>query len=152
MSDDLGTARLNTEVSLEGLEQGLGDAEKTTQGRMASMAEGLKSSLGLAFAGIGLALAGALAGAGVAAFDIASDFKTAQAEMRAQLGLTEAEAIAMTDTARAVFGNNFGESVEDVLKSPVGEGRTLEARAVAVEGLGLQKIRGDPDGAIVLDE
>jgi phage-related minor tail protein len=114
---DLGTAALSTEVDLSGLEGGLGEAETTTQSRLGSMAESLKGSLGLAFAGIGVALAGALAGAGVAAVDIAAQFRDAQGQMQAQLGVTAEEAQALGDVARDVFGNNFGDSVEDVGQS-----------------------------------
>jgi phage-related minor tail protein len=143
MSDDLGTAKLNTEVDLAGLEQGLGEAETQTQGRLAGMAEGLKGSLGLAFAGIGVALAGALAGAGVAAVDIAAQFRDAQGQMQAQLGVTADEAAALGDVAREVFGNNFGDSVEDVGQS------IIEVRQ-QMKGLADDELAGATESALAL--
>jgi len=127
MSDDLGTARLTTEVDLSGLESGLGEAEATTQGRLGGLADTLKGSLGLAFAGIGVALVGALAGVGVAAVDIASQFNDAQNQMQAQLGVTADEAAALGDVARGVFGNNFGDSVEDVTQSLIETRQQMKA-------------------------
>ncbi len=140
---DLGNAVLTTEVDLSGLEGGLGEAETQTQGRMASMAEGLKGSLGLAFAGIGVALAGALAGAGVAAFSVAQDFETAQNQMQAQLGVTAEEAQALGDVARDVFGNNFGESVADVGES------IIEVRQ-QMKGLADDELQGATEAALSL--
>lgn len=140
---DLGNAVLTTEVDLSGLESGLGEAESQTQGRMASMAEGLKGSLGLAFAGIGVALAGALAGAGVAAVDIAAQFRDAQGQMQAQLGITAEEAAGLGDVAREVFGNNFGESVEDVGQS------IIEVRQ-QMKGLSEEELAGATESALAL--
>ena len=140
---DLGNAVLTTEVDLSGLEGGLGEAEQQTQGRMASMAEGLKGSLGLAFAGIGVALAGALAGAGVAAFSVAQDFETAQNQMQAQLGVTAEEAQSLGDVARDVFGNNFGESVADVGES------IIEVRQ-QMKGLADDELQGVTESALSL--
>lgn len=140
---DLGSAALTTEVDLSGLEQGLGEAEQQTQSRLGSMAEGLKGSLGLAFAGIGVALAGALAGAGVAAVDIAAQFRDAQGQMQAQLGVTAEEAQQLGDVARDVFGNNFGSSVEDVGQS------IIEVRQ-QMKGLSDDELAGATEAALAL--
>lgn len=140
---DLGNAALTTEVDLSGLEKGLGEAEQQTQSRLSGMAEGLKGSLGLAFAGIGVALAGALVGAGVAAVDIAAQFRDAQGQMQAQLGVTADEAAELGDVAREVFGNNFGESVEDVGQS------IIEVRQ-QMKGLADEELAGATESALAL--
>lgn len=140
---DLGTAALTTEVDLSGLEAGLGEAESTTQGRLGGLAESLKGSLGLAFAGVGVALVGALAGVGVAAFDTAAQFRDAQGQMQAQLGVTADEAAALGDVARTVFGDNFGASVEDVGQS------IIEVRQ-QMKGLSDDELAGVTESALAL--
>jgi phage-related minor tail protein len=140
---DLGSAQLTTEVDLSGLEKGLGDAETQTQSRLGGMAEGLKGSLGLAFAGIGVALAGALVGAGVAAVDMAAQFRDTQGQMQAQLGVTAEEAGRLGDVAREVFGNNFGDSVEDVGQS------IIEVRQ-QMKGLSDEELAGATEAALSL--
>jgi phage-related protein len=88
VSDDLGTARLSTEVDLAGLEKGLNDARTTTESRMSGMAAGLSGALGLAFAGAGVAVAGGL----VTAVNAAGDFESAVNNLAAVSGDALAQA------------------------------------------------------------
>lgn len=50
---------------------------------------------------------------GVASLDVAGQANQAQREIQGELGVTEAQAESLADTALEVFGNNFGESVID---------------------------------------
>lgn len=63
----------------------------------------------------GVAVAGAaILGIGKAAFSVASDIDSATDQIGASLGLTESEAKKFGDTIKQVYGDNWGDSIEDV--------------------------------------
>lgn len=102
---------------------------------------------GLATGGVAL-LTGALVGAGVAGFSLASEASAGVNQLEAQLGLTEAQAAALGDTAMAVFRNNFGGSLTDVTEA-VGTVRQQmqgladqELQAVTEDALALRDVFG----------
>ena len=75
------------------------------------------SSLGSVATGVvlgGLTLAaGAIAGIGVAAFNVANDLQTTTKDIQASLGLTAEEAQRVGRVALEVFGDNFAGSIEE---------------------------------------
>jgi hypothetical protein len=79
--------------------------------------EGIESAAG-STSKLNLLIGGALAGAAVAglgkAFDLAGQASQAVSDFQAELGISREEAEALGDTAVRVFGNNWGNSLEDV--------------------------------------
>jgi murein DD-endopeptidase MepM/ murein hydrolase activator NlpD len=64
--------------------------------------------------GVTLGLTTPILAAGVAAGIVAGQFDNASAQIQSSLGLTEAEAKKLEDTAKNVWQNGFGESLEEV--------------------------------------
>lgn len=82
-------------------------------GKMGGLGGRIKSGLGgAAVLGAGMAVA-AIAGIGVAAWNMAGDVEGASRRMKEELGLTADEADAMTDKARAIYTDGFGDSLDD---------------------------------------
>lgn len=95
------------------LDADLNDAHKKTESSAASMAK----AFGGAILG-GAAIAGtAILGIASSAFDVASQIDAATDQIGASLGLGADEAKAYGETIKSVYGNNFGDSIEDVGKS-----------------------------------
>jgi hypothetical protein len=107
------------------LQKGLSDAEKKTQSAAGNMAK----FLGGAIVGGATLAAGAIIGIGTAAFDVASDIDSATDQIGASLGITGDEAKKFGDVIKAVYGNNFGDSIEDVGKGVEAVTKTLKLAA-----------------------
>lgn len=93
------------------LDGAVGSAESTLMGLTGTAAAVTVGVAGAAAAGIGLI--------GKAAFDVASDFENSQALMQTQLGLTADEAAGLGQVVEDVFGNNFGESIDEATAAVV---------------------------------
>lgn len=95
---------------------------KPTFDSVKSRTNGLVSSVGSKIATLGtaaviggvVAAGAAIAGIGVAAFSAAMDVDTATAQLQTRLGLTEERAAELGDVITQVYGNNFGQSIDDV--------------------------------------
>lgn len=94
-----------------GLQKTLKETEGEVKGWSSGVAGNIKAALTGALVGGGVAIAGGLAAAGVAAFGMAQETKQATNDMQASLGLTAEEAQRLGGVAREVFKNNFGDSI-----------------------------------------
>lgn len=88
------------------------ELSRTVDGIQGSVAS-LGAAAAATTAAAGVAAAGAIAGVAVAATAFANEAQMAQAKLRTQFNLTEEEAASMGDVVVDVFGNNFGDSIED---------------------------------------
>lgn len=139
----LGTAALGTEVDLDGLKKGLDDAEKVSAEKTSKLGGIVSGAMTTALAGIGIAVGVAIAGAGAAVVDMAGNANQATNSIQAQLGTTRDEASALRDAALGVFGNNFGQSVEDATQS------LIEVRK-QIRGIADEDLQGATEKAIAL--
>ena len=91
------------------------------KGDVTGWASGLAGSAGKLLGGVvvagATAAAGAVIGIGAAAFTAASDFDAATKKIQSQLGASDEAAKQYWETLKAVYGNNFGDSIEDVAAS-----------------------------------
>lgn len=92
------------------LEKSLDGAEKKTKSAGAEMAR----FLGGAIVGGATVAAGAILAIGGKAWDVATQIDKATDQIGASLGLGADEAKAYGQTIKDVYGNNFGDSIEDV--------------------------------------
>jgi len=118
----LGDAVLYLMTDASKLEKGLDDAEKQTESASANMAK----AFGGALVGAAAVAASAVVAVGTAAFDVASQFDAATDQIGASLGVGADEAAAYGQTIKDVYGNNFGDSIEDVGKSVESVAKTLK--------------------------
>jgi len=109
------------------LNKGLDDAQKKTQGFTSNLAKISKAAIGGAVAGAATLAAGALVAVGKAAFDVSQQTKQAAFDLQAQLGVSADAAAAYAEVAKQAWGDNVGESVEEV----------ADTVALAVQQLGL---------------
>lgn len=114
MAGTLGTATLETEVDLDGLDSGLDSADGNTKGRLSSLAGDVTNLLGGIVVGAAALAVGAVAAIGVTAIDVSSQFAQATNMIQTQLGLSEQDAQEFGEVIEDVWGNNFGGSVEEV--------------------------------------
>lgn len=107
----------NAHWTIDGEMDGLTGAVVAAKAFVVKQFKDLSGSVGTIFLGMGIAGAAAFASIGVAAVNIASDVQGAAQKVRAQLGLTEDQAARFADTIKEVYGNNFGDSLDDVGES-----------------------------------
>lgn len=111
---DLGSAVVALGADAAGLDNALEGAKKKTT----SWASGLGSKVGLLAGGAILAGAtaavGGIAAIGAAAFDTGNAIDTAVGKAQSQLGNMMSDSIEMGEAIKSVYGNNFGDSIEDV--------------------------------------
>src|SRR4030095_15406878 len=107
------------------LKKGLDDAEKQTESASANMAK----AFGGALVGAAAVAASAVVAVGTAAFDVASQFDAATDQIGATLGVGAEEAAPYGQTIKDVYGNNFGDSIEDVGDSVATVAKTLKLAA-----------------------
>lgn len=110
----LGTAELETAVSLTGLEGGLNQAKSKATSSITEMGKAISGTLGFAIAGGLGAVGGAVAFVGKETLSLAQDVNKAQRMLSTQLEITAEEAEATATTVKAVWANNFGDSIEEV--------------------------------------
>lgn len=114
MAIEIGQALVRLAADSDKLKGDLDQAKNQTNGWAKGVGGAMKTAMGGAvLAGAAVAV-GAVASVGAAAFDMASDHREAQADLRAQFGLTAEEAQKVADMARESWGNNWGESIQDV--------------------------------------
>lgn len=113
------------------VENAMNSVQSSVQSAMPRIASAAQSAmpavgkaLGSAVVGLGQATAGAItavsaAGAAAATHMIkfGDDFNSAMNQLQASTGATEAEMVKLEEVAKNVYGNNFGESIEDVANS-----------------------------------
>lgn len=157
--DEIGNLKVTTEVDTSGIEEGIDKAEKAAAEGGEATGEALAKNLeeGLAgtekaaadageaagsgfsdkfmagIAGVTAALGAALVGVGVASVSLAAEVDQATRDIQAKFGLTAEEAQHLSDTAVEVFGNNFGDSFEDVKNSLIDV--RMQMRGLADEDL-----------------
>lgn len=110
----LGSAQLDTVVSLTGLDAGLNKAKTTALGRVQELGNSISSTLGFALVGGLGAIGGAIGYVGGQTLSLAHDINKSQRMLSTQLELTAEEAKATAETVKAVWANNFGGSIEEV--------------------------------------
>lgn len=104
-------------VYFKGDDKQLDDAQKESKGKTESWAGEVTNVIKNAFIG-GAAIAGtAILTIGGKAFDVAKQIDAATDQIGASLGLTDTEAKKFGATIKTVYGDNFGDSIEDVGKS-----------------------------------
>lgn len=114
MAIPLGSAFIALGARLAGLEEDLAEGKRKTTNWAKDVGDSvLKYTTGAILGGVTLATT-AIAGIGVAAFDMASDLNSATKKAQASLGATNADAERLKQTIKDVYANNFGDSVEDV--------------------------------------
>ena len=143
----LGDAFVRVGARTEKLDNDLAGARS----KVASWASGLSGSVariagGAAVAGIG-AVATAVAGIGVAAFNASSELDTATKRIQSQLGLTEEQAENAGEAIKNVFANNFGDSIADVGEA-ISEVERTFARIGGTQGVG--QLQNATESAIAL--
>lgn len=139
----LGTAALGTEVDLKGLQQGLDDAEKVSAEKTGKLGGILSGAMTTALAGVGIAVGVAIGGVGAAVVDMAGNANQATNIIQAQLGTTREEALELRDVALEVFGNNFGENVQDATAA------LIEVRK-QIKGIADEDLQGATEKALAL--
>lgn len=116
---------IGLEANADNYTASLDDAEKRTDGFIGSLIskfDGLGGLLG----GLGLAGAAALGAIGIASFDLSASFQTSQNSLQDQLGLTADEAANLNGVVENLFGQNWGDSVDDVSQSLITVKRNLK--------------------------
>ena len=113
------------------IENAMQSVQNSVQNAMPKIASTVKSAMpvvgkavGSAVVGLGTATAGAMASVGAAAVGLGTqmvafgdEYNRAMNQLQASTGATEEEMKDLEKVAKAVYGNNFGESVEDVANS-----------------------------------
>lgn len=110
----LGSAQLDTVVSLTGLDAGLNKAKSTAMNSVRDLGNSISSTLGFALVGGLGAIGGAVGYVGGQTLSLAQDVNKAQRMLSTQLEMTAEEAKATAETVKAVWANNFGGSIEEV--------------------------------------
>jgi hypothetical protein len=103
----------------------------------------LGNMLGSLATGGALAVGGALLAAGASALDMAGQVRQGAADAQAALGLTQAEAQDLSNTAVQIFGQNWGDSVADV-------NSTLITVRQQMRGLADSDLAGVAEGALAI--
>lgn len=113
------------------VENAMQSVQTSVQNAMPKIASTVKSAMpvvgkavGSAVVGLGTATAGAMASVGAAAVGLGAqvvafgdEYNRAMNQLQASTGATEEEMKDLEKVAKSVYGNNFGESVEDVANS-----------------------------------
>lgn len=128
MGGEIDTAFVDISLRLDSLDQSLREME----GRVTDSAtragqqggEGFKGAMGQAFGGLATlaataataaaaAVAAGVVGAAKLSLDIAQQANQGVQDMQAQLGVTEQQAVALGETAKRVFADNWGGSLKE---------------------------------------
>lgn len=115
----LGEATLGTSVDLSGLDNGIADAEQKGGTGFAKIGDVMGNALKVGIVAAGVAVVAAVGAIGVAALDTAGQVEQASNDIQAELGVTEEEANRLGDVALKVWGENWGDSIDDVKTSIV---------------------------------
>ena len=140
MAENLGNATLYLGTDDARMKKGLKDAERST-----SRAFGAMRTLAV---GAGVAAAGAIAAIGVSAFNVSKDTEKATKKIQAQLRTTEKEAKRLGKAAKAVFKNNFADSIEEsgeavmLLSEQLGDAARGQEQTLAELAFGLRDAFG----------
>lgn len=126
--------KLNVEIEADssGYAAGLDAAQAETDSFIGKVS-GAFDGLGGVLMGVGAVAGGALLGIGAASWDMASQSRDAFNELQAQLDLSADEATDLRDISLEVFGNNFGDNLEDANQGLIEVRRQM--RGLATEDL-----------------
>ncbi|MCA0354722.1 MAG: phage tail tape measure protein [Chloroflexi bacterium] len=97
-----------------GLEQSLANTDDIAAEAGEASGSAFRDQLMVGITAVAALVATALAGIGVASFDLASQVDQATRDIQASFGLTREEAQHLSDVAVDIFGANFGENFDDV--------------------------------------
>lgn len=100
-------------------------------------------NVGTLATGAGLALAGGFVAGGAAVVDFAGDANKATNDIQAQLGVTREQAEQLGQAALGVFGNNWGDSIEDASQA------LIDVRQ-QMKGLADDELQGATEKALTL--
>lgn len=137
MAVTLGQAVLYLTGNREGLNRTLAGAESSTRSWAGNLGSTVNTLVGGALLAGGAAIAGGIAAAGTIAVSTANQVAIAQNNIQAQLGLTDNQANIFGETVKRVYGNNFGESIEDV-----GQALSITAQTLGRVGVTAQEELG----------
>jgi len=126
--DDLETKTKSTDAEIGKLKAG---TEKFNQFLMTGLAVGVG------------AIATGIGAVGVSSFNLSKDLQASQGQMRSELNLTEEASAELGEVVKDVWGNNFGESVEDVTDT------IIQARKQIV-GLADEDMQRVTEGALAI--
>lgn len=113
MAITLGEAIVKLGADTSGLRGGLDGAERETRGWVGRVGGVMAGLGGVVAAGLaaGVAAVGAI---GVAAFDITNQIEQSTKRLTSQLNLSTEQAEQYAETIKNIYGQNFGDSIEDV--------------------------------------
>jgi len=110
----------NAEKSLDSFDKKTKKTQKATkvfEGGLTSIKDlangAFVGAMGIATAGV-IGLAGVLGATGVASFNLSKDFQASQGVIQSELGVTADESERLNEVVEKVWGNNFGQNVNDV--------------------------------------
>lgn len=117
MSVKLGDAVVYFKANSSQLDKDTDNAKKKTKSSFAGLAGSLNTLIGGAIVGgVGAAVAG-VAAIGAAAIGVANDFQAARNTISTQLGGMGVDTEAYGETAKRIFANNFGGSIDEAAKA-----------------------------------
>ena len=114
MAFTLADAIVNLGGDDSGLGKVLGQARQKTEGFVSDLGKKVLQLGSAAVLGGVAAVTTGVIGIGIAAFDTSTQIDTATKNIQTQLGSLQNEAHDFGDVIKQVYGNNFGDSIEDV--------------------------------------
>jgi phage-related minor tail protein len=138
-----GKVFVTTALDLGGLAEGLDEAKNHAQTGGNDIAASLSGALSVGLAGVAGIVGGAFLGIGAAVVGETAAAQQGLRDMQAQLGVTADEAAVLQDAAIGVFGNNFGDNMDDAIAS------VIEVRQ-QMKNLSDEEIQAVTEGALAI--
>lgn len=127
MTVGIGDAALYLGADDTGLDRDLDRAEGKTKGWLDRISDGIGIAIGNVVVGAVGKLASGIASVGGQVLSMSADIDVATGQLQTRLGLTEQQALTFGDAIRQVYGDNFGESLDDVGNAVATVGQQLKA-------------------------
>ena len=127
MTVSVGDAALYLGADDTGLDRDLDRAEGKTKGWLDRISDGIGIAIGNVVVGAVGKLASGIASVGGQVLSMSADIDVATGQLQTRLGLTEQQALTFGDAIRQVYGDNFGESIDDVGNAVATVGQQLQA-------------------------
>lgn len=127
MTVRMGDAAVYLGADQSGLDRDLDRAGQSTQGWLGRISDGIGIAIGGAVVSAVGKLAQGIAAVGGQVLQMSGDIDVATGQLQTRLGLTNEQALIFGDTIRQVYGDNFGESIDDVGQQVAIVGQQLAA-------------------------
>lgn len=127
MTVRMGDAAVYLGADQSGLDRDLDRAQQSTQGWLGRISDGIGIAIGGAVVSAVGKLAQGIAAVGGQVLQMSGDIDVATGQLQTRLGLTNEQALIFGDTIRQVYGDNFGESIDDVGQQVAIVGQQLAA-------------------------